>query len=549
MRHVLFVLAIALAPTLRAGDYVADSACASCHQSKYASYQGVGMAQSMLKPRAEVMIEDFRNARFFHKASQCWFEMTWKDGKLTFRRWQVDAGGKRINEIAQQVDWIVGSGHRSRVYLYRTPSGELFQLPVAWYSQERAWGMAPGYDRADNDGVTRTIRRECLFCHNAYPDVPAGSDVHWAPQRFPAEMPEGTGCQRCHGPGADHVSMAMSGERTAAVRAAIVNPARLTPARRDDVCFQCHLQPAVSMIGPRRFERGDYSFRPGEALSDYMLHVDIDEPGRPRDQRFEINHHAYRLRQSLCYIKGGITCISCHDPHQPLKKDPRLANVVGVCLGCHQRHTASNDCVRCHMPARRAQDVVHVVMTDHRIQRRPPANLTAPLAERETKIDRVEFLDRNEAPQGTLGQLYRAIAVLRATPRDSEAANFVSKHLDATMSIVPRLDLIAAYLQQKQFRAALDAIGALGNITDPRIRGWRGTAEIGLGSTEEGLADLRAAMEADPSVPEFAFNYAAVLHRIGRDADALPLLMRALELRPNFAAALRMRAEIEKDKH
>jgi tetratricopeptide (TPR) repeat protein len=198
------------------------------------------------------------------------------------------------------------------------------------------------------------------------------------------------------------------------------------------------------------------------------------------------------------------------------------------------------------MPARRAQDVVHVVMTDHRIQRRAPAGLTAPLAEREAQIDRVEFLDRNDAPQGMLGQLYRAVAVLRATPRDSEAASFVSKHLEATPSIVPRLDLIAAYLQQKQFRAALEAIGALGDaaLSDPRLRAWRGTAQIGIGSTDEGLSDLHAATEADPEVPEFQFNYAAVLHRIGRDADALLPLSRALELRPNFVAALVMRAEV-----
>ena len=352
VRRSLFVLAIAITPALRASDYVPESACASCHQTKYASYQGVGMAQSMRRPQADVLIEDFRNARLFHKPSQSWFEMSWKDGKLLFRRWQIDARGRRINEIEQQIDWIVGSGHRSRVYLYRTPSGGLFQLPVAWYSQERAWGMAPGYDRADHDGITRSVRRECLFCHNAYPANTA--DSHFSPQRFPTVMPEGTGCQRCHGPGADHVNLASAGESSVKVRAAIVNPARLTRARRDDVCFQCHLQPAVAMIGPRRFERGDFSFRPGEALSDYMLHVDIDERGRPRDQRFEINHHAYRLRQSLCYIKGGITCSTCHDPHQPLKKDPRLAGIVSICLGCHERHTASNDCVRCHMPSRRA---------------------------------------------------------------------------------------------------------------------------------------------------------------------------------------------------
>jgi predicted CXXCH cytochrome family protein len=542
MRTLALVVIGLLAPQLRASDYVPDTACASCHAATYASYQGAGMAQSMRRPRADVMIEDFRNARFFHKPSQSWFEMVWKDGRLLFRRWQVDAAAKRINEIEQQVDWIVGSGHRSRVYLYRTPSGGLFQLPVAWYSQERSWGMAPGYDRADHDGIMRSVRRECLFCHNAYPEVSA--DSHWSPQRFPAAMPEGTGCQRCHGPGGKHVAAAMDGEGNAAVRAAIINPARLPPALRDSVCFQCHLQPAVAMIGPRRFERGDFSFRPGEALSDYMLHVDIDEAGRPREQRFEINHHAYRLRQSLCYIKGGITCSTCHDPHQPLKKDPRLANVVSICLGCHERHTASNDCVRCHMPSRRAQDVVHVVMTDHRIQRRPANALTAPLPEHEPTIERVEFLDRHNAPDGELGAVYKAVAVLRSTPLDSDAANFLSKHLDATPSIVPRLNLIAAQLQQRQFVAALSSIGALGDATDPRVRSWRGSALMATGSITEGMADLRAAMEADPQVPEFQLNYAEALHRTGCDAAALPPLTRAIELRPNLVAAWMLRAEV-----
>src|SRR2546430_14450892 len=174
------------------------------------------------------------------------------------------------------------------------------------------------------------------------------------------------------------------------------------------------------------------------------------------------------------------------------------------------------------MPRRRAQDVVHVVMTDHLIQRRPPANLTAPLAEHESTIDRVEFLDRATAPEGTLGAVYRSVAVLRATPLDPDSANFLSKHLDAATSIVPRLDLIAAQLQQRQFVAALASIGALGTFSDPRVRAWRGMALMGTGSTTEGLNDLRAAMDADPEVPEFQLNYAEALHRTGRDAEALP---------------------------
>jgi Flp pilus assembly protein TadD len=195
------------------------------------------------------------------------------------------------------------------------------------------------------------------------------------------------------------------------------------------------------------------------------------------------------------------------------------------------------------MPSRRAQDVVHVVMTDHKIQRRPLANLTAPIAEHESTIDRVEFLDRGSAPEGTLGAVYKAVAVLRTTPLDSDAANFLGKHLDATPSIVPRLDLISAQLQQRQFAAALASIGAIG-VTDPRVRSWRGAALMGTGSTAEGIADLRGAMESDPEVPEFHLNYAEALHRTGHDAEALPPLTRAIELRPNLVPALMLRAEV-----
>jgi hypothetical protein len=58
------------------------------------------------------------------------------------------------------------------------------------------------------------------------------------------------------------------------------------------------------------------------------------------------------------------------------------------CRRCHEQAHAGkpdSDCVACHMPKRRAQDAVHVVMTDHRIQRQPPSgDLLAARQEKET---------------------------------------------------------------------------------------------------------------------------------------------------------------------
>lgn len=543
------------ASTGAAPGYVADSGCGLCHARLYESYQGVGMARSMARPRSDNRIEDF-GTPYFHEPSQRYYEMAWSGERLLFRRWQLDEDGQRIHRLELPVDWIVGSGYRSRVYLYRTLSGELYQLPIAWYPQAKGWGMAPGFDRADHEGVERRVRRECLFCHNGYPEVAEGADAAWAPQTFPESLPEGTGCQRCHGPGAEHIRAVLEGGSQERLRGAIVNPARLPPERRDSVCFQCHMLPAVEMIGVRRFARGDYSFRAGELLSDYIVHVDVDEPDRPRSERFEINHHAYRLVQSPCHQLGKLGCTDCHDPHQPLRSDSRLAGVNGVCLRCHERHEivplegaaaiADDECARCHMPRRRTQDVVHVTMTDHRIGVAPAGDLLAPLEEREADIEGLAFHDPATAPSGTSGEIYRAVTVLRANGRLAPARAYLENALpDAGLATaVPWLDLISAELQQQRFAQAEHAIGFLTEPerSEPLATGWLGIAKVGAGRTTDALADLRKAAAEAPDMPEAQFNLGLVLHQTGSHEEALELLGRALELRPNLVAAWFTRA-------
>src|SRR5205823_1554919 len=53
-----------------------------------------------------------------------------------------------------------------------------------------------------------------------------------------------------------------------------------------------------------------------------------------------------------------------------------------------KRHTSSQACIDCHMPKRRTEDATHIVMTDHRIVRRPPQrDLLAPLEESPGRAD------------------------------------------------------------------------------------------------------------------------------------------------------------------
>lgn len=501
--------------------YVDDGVCANCHADRAKTYVHVGMAQSFSRPRAAVLIEDFSAPPFFHERSRQYFEMRRRGDAIFFRRYQLAADGAPIHVFEQRVDWILGSGHHARTYLYRTPGGELYQLPISWYTQTREWRMAPGYDRADHDGVVRRVRHECMFCHNAYPAAAAQPLSYWRPQVFPADLPEGIGCQRCHGPGAQHAATS--------TRATIVNPVRLGTRLRNDICYECHMQPTVVLAGLRRPGRDIYSFRPGQLLADFAVPLDIDETDQPRSERFEINHHPYRLEQSRCFTasEGRLSCLTCHDPHRKAT-DP--AHYRNACMSCHAKpHRASEDCASCHMPKRRTQDVVHVVMTDHFIRRRPGgAELLAPRDEREPAIEQVEAGD----------PLSRAVALVRATGgAHAPAAKALEELVNASRpaEIEPWLDLASAQLRQRRWEA-LERTTTEILRRDPKQElglEWRAIARAArTGDTEEVIRQLDALDR-----PEAVFNAGLFLSGRGRTAEAMIRYERALSMRPNFSAA------------
>jgi len=531
--------------------YVADKSCATCHLDLYTSYQHVGMAQSFAKPGEAKFIEDFGET-YYHEPSKRYYRIDKEGDALTFHRYQKDAAGKPINEVEIEIDWIMGSGNRARSYLYRTEQGEMFMLPLGWYSEDARWGMSPGFEFEQHLGLNRQVRRECMFCHNALPEVPEGSDRHDEPHVFPEELPQGTGCQRCHGPGADHIRSAVSGASLEKTRAAIVNPKKLDPIQRDSVCFQCHMLPAVSIAGSRRFDRTDYSFRPGEDFSDYLVHVEVTDANTPKEDFFEINHHGYRFWQSACYQEsdGALACISCHDPHvKPESTAFRKKVSEEVCLGCHAEQKTAHqpaiaegeDCVGCHMPTRRTRDVVLVTMTDHRIARGPfdKEALVAPMEKKEPVLTDLDILPFGDPPEGDEAELYRIIAYLRtrSMANGTEALEKVLARTPQT-SLTPYLDLLEAQLE---LRAYADAEQTARKVIarDPElVRGhlWLGVALLGQNKDREAKAALRKSLALE-ATPDGHYNYALAAYKTGAHYLALLHLDKAIALRPNLYRA------------
>jgi Tetratricopeptide repeat len=521
-----------------AAGYVDDKHCATCHSNIARTYKHVGMAKAFYKPRANDAIEDFAKLPLRHAKSGDLMELRWRDGKLVYRRWQNDPAGKPINVFEQPVDWILGSGNHARTYLYQTPIGEIYQLPIAWYSQTKEWAMAPGYDRPDHQGVLRRVRHECLFCHNAYPEIAENkTDGSWRKQGVPASLPEGIGCQRCHGPGAEHMRRALGSADDTAVRAAIVNPSKLDAKLRKDVCYECHMQPSIAISPIRRFGRDVYSFRPGQALPDYILQLDIKDPEQPKGERFEINHAPYRLEQSRCYLESGkkLFCLDCHDPHKKLESP---AAVRSVCQSCHagrasarpEHVVAQTDCASCHMPKRRTQDVVHVTMTDHKIQIAPRGvDYLAMLEERDPSIEEVTLHDTARAPADAA--LYRVLAAARAESRRvPAAAQRLEQILAATppSEIEPLFDLGASQLRQKR-TAELEktALAILARAPNhPLALEW-------LGLARGDLDLLRKAAKLDPQMVEIDYN----LGLLAKGEESIAAFQRAVAGRPNFVLA------------
>jgi predicted CXXCH cytochrome family protein len=499
-------------------DYVDAQLCATCHAKIAKTYALTGMARSFSQAGAQKLTGD----PYFHERSGTWFAMVQREGKTYQRRWRVGFGGKEIDVQESSIDYVMGSGNHARTLLHRTERGALIELPLGWYSENGGtWAMSPGYDR-DYALPPNPIAYECMSCHNAYPRIPAGHDEPGSEPLYAGALPEGIDCQRCHGPGGNHVRAAQKGAGVEAVRTAIVNPARLAPDRQMEVCMQCHLE-TTSLRLPhsiQKYGRGPFSYQPGEPLASFVIFFD-HAPGSKYDDDFEIAHSAYRLRKSQCFLKSAkkLTCTTCHDPHDIPRGEQATMHYNGVCGSCHAqalrpavaagKHTSAAGCVDCHMPKRRTQDVVHAVMTDHLIQRRAPSpDLLAPLAERE-EFDanqyRGEVVPYYPRAVSGLDTLYAAVA--QVTQKSNLAKG------------LPRLAAEIA----KQRPAA------------PEFYVELGQAWLSAGKPANAIGPLEEALRREPNSPVAALNLTDALTQAHQQSRAVEVLKRAIKVSPGDA--------------
>ena len=576
-----------------------SSECATCHADVYQDYRKTGMARSFYRPSPERTVEDYTAKNvYYHKASDTYYAMVQRDGRYFQRQYQIGFDGRQTNVRETEIDYVLGSGNHARAYLHRTAKNTLIELPLGWYAEKGGyWAMNPGYDRPDHQALSREVTYDCMFCHNAYPEIPAsknGAASH-EPRAAPVylNVPEGIDCQRCHGNGDRHASLARQGAKAEQVRAAIVNPSRLTPERQMEVCMQCHLETTSSSLPASivRYERGPFSYRPGEALGDFVVHFD-ESAGKGYDDKFEISGSVYRLRKSQCFQKseGALKCTTCHDPHNIPRGEDAARHYTEVCRQCHAtaldqmvaagRHTSSSDCVGCHMPKRRTDDVVHAVMTDHYIQRRKPAGDLLADKPEQRQTDRTAYrgevvlyypaalvkpedelyLAVAQVSQGSnllpgIARLTAAIAKFRPSQAEyylqlgdalckagmcDEALPVYEEALRHDPEYESALVRMAICLESlRQYPRADATLKQALKLKPDDAAAWvqLGLARLGENKTTEAIESFDKARQADPGMVEAYNLLGAMLYEKGDAARAEPVLREAIRVQPNFAPA------------
>lgn len=321
------------AQTAVSAHYVGSQACTKCHAEIYKSWQKTPMANVVRDPRLhpDAIIPDLATN--------------------TVSKFSKD-----------EVAFVYGSIWKQR---YFTKVGDdYFPLPVQWEVANKKWSKYVVPPKGGDwwaafyppDNMHRPTGPLCDGCHSVGYDIHTKQVAEW-----------NVGCERCHGPGSEHVAQPS--------RTNIQNPARMDYVHASDTCIQCHSQgqPLANPIEGKYYD-WPVGYNAGLKLADYWK-LEERTLGEPTNFLYYPDGTAHKNRmqgndfaQSVMY-RRGVTCFDCHDVHGTDNYAQLRKPAEQLCLGCHgpsspngprtttlEEHThhkagsPGSQCVACHMP-------------------------------------------------------------------------------------------------------------------------------------------------------------------------------------------------------
>ena len=324
---------------IASAHYVGSEACAKCHANIYQRWKKTPMANVVRDPR------------------------THPDAILP------DLSTSTVSKFSEsQVAFVYGSIWKQRYFTKM--GGDYFPLPVQWDIKTRQWlpyhipstGADWWAHLYPPDNMQRPTGPTCDGCHSVDYNIHTKQAAEW-----------NVGCERCHGPGSEHVLHPTRGN--------IVNPAAMDTVAANDICIQCHSQ-GRPPNGPIEGKYYDWpvGYHVGLRLQDYwgLENCTLGQTNfyylpdcTANKNRMQGNDFV----QSVMY-HHGITCFDCHDVHGTGNYAQLIKPANQLCLDCHgpmspngpheptlEAHTHHKDgspgsqCVACHMPGIQSEGV------------------------------------------------------------------------------------------------------------------------------------------------------------------------------------------------
>jgi hypothetical protein len=333
----------ALSARQQGNQYIGSAACLSCHKDIVETHRLTAHYRTSSRASATSIKGSFepgKNKFTYNRLAEV--EMESKDDGF----WQTAyLGGTPLQSC--RFDIVIGSGKNGQTYLY-WKDDYLYQLPVSYYVPPHEWGNSPGYPKTF-PLFTRQIPAHCLECHGTYARSEVVPD---SGTRYPGrEIMYGVDCERCHGPGAEHVTWHTKnpGEKTGKY---ILNAKLLSRQQRLDACALCH-------SGARKELKPTFSFQTGDTLDQFST------PAYSMDSLSNLDVHGNQyglLLSSKCFLKSDqMDCSSCHNVH--VYEANNLQVFSQRCMNCHNgkdhpfcampevvKSQMTSNCIDCHMP-------------------------------------------------------------------------------------------------------------------------------------------------------------------------------------------------------
>ncbi len=361
-------------PTIGRAEYVGSGECRSCHPSQHSSWHDTYHRTMTQLPSQETVLAPFDGRVLESGGVDC---AVHQEGDVFFvdmpdPDWEAAEYPNGIEKgeltnaprVRLPIVMLTGSHHLQSYWVPSEHGNKLRIFPYVYHVGMKRW-LPVGdsfINPPDSKRYPQIWNNNCIQCHGV------AGETGYEPTNWQTSVAElGISCEACHGPGEAHVARHNNPLRRYAARLAgeadptIVNPERLTPDQSAQVCGQCHTAFDPNVDTPKNV------YRPGDDYHGiFSLANEATDPSFWPDGTMRIGGREFSgLSQSACYLKGDMSCLSCHSMHSSDPDKQMSPEKMGDhgCTQCHSEkaadisaHThhaadsAGSRCYNCHMP-------------------------------------------------------------------------------------------------------------------------------------------------------------------------------------------------------